>query len=394
VNKRIGCPGIALQFTDYSTGSPSGWNWDFPGGNPATSTQQNPLVVYNVPGTYPVTLTVTNAIGNDATTYTDYITITASSQSNPTTTNAERCGPGTVNLTASGSGLGVLRWWDAPGGGNLVATGSSYSPFINGTTFYYVDEEFPAGSTDYTGAFDINMGAGAFFVANDIRGIYFDVLSPVILNSVDVFANSAGDRTIEILDTQGNTVIDTTIFMTASGTNAQTINLNFALYPGTNYFIKCRGNVDLYRNSSGAVYPYTSSSVNITGSNANAPGYYYFFYNWIYSDITCNTGRTSSAGVDTCAVGLNELVDANNILITPNPSNGVFEVQFNPTTPGTYTLQVMNATGQIVYTEELKDVKSNFFKKIDLSNLASGNYMLNLSGNNVQLKKKLLIDKQ
>ncbi|MBL0341092.1 MAG: PKD domain-containing protein [Bacteroidetes bacterium] len=289
VNKRIGCPGIALQFTDYSTGSPSGWNWDFPGGNPATSTQQNPLVVYNVPGTYPVTLTVTNAIGNDATTYTDYITITASSQSNPTTTNAERCGPGTVNLTASGSGLGVLRWWDAPGGGNLVATGSSYSPFINGTTFYYVDEEFPAGSTDYTGAFDINMGAGAFFVANDIRGIYFDVLSPVILNSVDVFANSAGDRTIEILDTQGNTVIDTTIFMAASGTNAQTINLNFALYPGTNYFIKCRGNVDLYRNSSGAVYPYTSSSVNITGSNANAPGYYYFFYNGMYSDITGNT---------------------------------------------------------------------------------------------------------
>ncbi|MBL0341091.1 MAG: T9SS type A sorting domain-containing protein [Bacteroidetes bacterium] len=91
---------------------------------------------------------------------------------------------------------------------------------------------------------------------------------------------------------------------------------------------------------------------------------------------------------------MNELIDANNILITPNPSNGVFEVQFNPTTPGTYTLQVMNATGQIVYTEELKDVKSNFFKKIDLSNLASGNYMLNLSGNNVQLKKKLLIDKQ
>lgn len=115
-----------------------------------------------------------------------------------------------------------------------------------------------------TGAFDNNIGAGAFFTANDIRGNYFDVLNPVILNSVDVFTGSAGNWTIEILDSQGNTVIDTTIFMAASGSTALTVNLNFPLYPGTNYFIKCRGNVDLYRNSSGAVYPYTSSSVNIT----------------------------------------------------------------------------------------------------------------------------------
>ncbi len=393
VSKRIGCPGSAVQYTDYSTGSPTSWNWDFPGGNPSNSTQQNPSVVYNVPGTYPVTLNVTNSIGNNAVTYNNYITVTASPQSNPATTNAERCGPGTVNLTASGSGLGVLRWWDAPGGGNQVATGSAYSPFINGTTSYYVDEDFAAGITDFTGAFDINMGAGAFFTANDIRGIYFDVLNPVIVNSVDVFPNSSGDRTIEILDNQGNTVIDTTIFMTASGTTAQTINVNFALYPGTDYFIKCRGNVDLYRNSSGAVYPYTSSSINITGSNANAPGYYYFFYNWIYSEITCNTGRTASVGVDTCAVGINEINDAANISINPNPSNGVFDLKFDAVTPGTYKVQIINAAGQLVYTEELKEVKDHYSRKLDLGNLAAGNYTLMLTGNNVQQKKKLLIEK-
>lgn len=114
VNKRIGCPGSLMQFSDYSTGSPTSWSWDFPGGNPSTSNQQNPTVVYNTAGTYPVTLTVTNGIGNNSATYTNYINITASSQANPSTTGAERCGPGTVNLTASGSGLGVIRWWDAP----------------------------------------------------------------------------------------------------------------------------------------------------------------------------------------------------------------------------------------------------------------------------------------
>lgn len=41
------------------------------------------------------------------------------------------------------------------------------------------------------------FGAGSFFTANDIRGLYFDVINPVILNSVDVYANTSGARTIE-----------------------------------------------------------------------------------------------------------------------------------------------------------------------------------------------------
>ncbi len=394
VNTTIGCPGSAMQFIDYSTGSPTSWSWDFPGGNPSTSTQQNPIVAYNIPGTYPVTLTVTNGVGNDATTVSNYITITASTQATPSTTGAERCGPGTVTLAATGSGLGLLRWWDAPGGGNQVASGSSYSPFINGTTTYYVDEEFASGLIDFTGAFDINMGAGAFFTANDIRGNYFDVLSPVILNSVDVFAGSAGNRTIEIIDSQGNTIVDTTIFMTASGTTAQTINLDFALYPGTDYFIKCRGNVDLYRNSSGAVFPYTSSSINITGTNASIPGYYYFFYNWVYSEITCNTARAPVTGFDTCAVGINELADNNYLEITPNPSSGIFNIKFDAASSETSLLKVMNNIGQVVYTEEFKQLKGITSRKIDLSNLSSGNYMLNVSGKDFNVNKKLLLDRK
>jgi hypothetical protein len=128
------------------------------------------------------------------------------------------------------------------------------------------------------------------------------VVCPVIINSFDVYANSAGNRTIEILDAQGNVYADTTIFIPASGSNPTTVNVNFTVYPGTNYFIKCRGLVDLYRNSSGAVYPYNSSCINVTGSNAGTPGYYYFFYLWNYNEISCNTGRSPVTAVDTCAV--------------------------------------------------------------------------------------------
>ncbi|HTF03788.1 MAG TPA: PKD domain-containing protein, partial [Bacteroidia bacterium] len=72
------CPGQTVQFTDASTNSPVTWSWLFAGGNPSTSSAQNPLVSYALPGTYPVTLTVSNANGSDIETQTTYITVSGS----------------------------------------------------------------------------------------------------------------------------------------------------------------------------------------------------------------------------------------------------------------------------------------------------------------------------
>ncbi|MDN5205714.1 GEVED domain-containing protein [Fulvivirgaceae bacterium BMA10] len=67
--------GATINFTDQSTNSPTSWVWNFPGGTPSSSTSQNPSVTYNTAGTYDVTLTATNASGNDAETKTGYITV-------------------------------------------------------------------------------------------------------------------------------------------------------------------------------------------------------------------------------------------------------------------------------------------------------------------------------
>lgn len=74
------CAGQTVQFTDQSTFNPTAWSWNFPGGNPSSSTQQNPAVVYNNPGTYAVTLTATNAAGAATYTQTTYITVSGSVQ--------------------------------------------------------------------------------------------------------------------------------------------------------------------------------------------------------------------------------------------------------------------------------------------------------------------------
>ena len=59
-NKPVICSGDSVAFTDLSFHNISSWNWDFPGGSPSTSNLQNPTVVYNSPGVFPVTLTASD----------------------------------------------------------------------------------------------------------------------------------------------------------------------------------------------------------------------------------------------------------------------------------------------------------------------------------------------
>jgi PKD repeat protein len=56
-----------ISFNDTSSGSPTSWHWDF--GDTVTSTSQNPVHAYAYPGTYTVSLTVSNAVSSAATTH-------------------------------------------------------------------------------------------------------------------------------------------------------------------------------------------------------------------------------------------------------------------------------------------------------------------------------------
>ncbi len=68
--------GMSVDFTDLSTGQPDTWMWQFEGGTPATSTDQDPSgIVYSSPGSFDVTLTVTNLFGEDTETRSGYITV-------------------------------------------------------------------------------------------------------------------------------------------------------------------------------------------------------------------------------------------------------------------------------------------------------------------------------
>ena len=55
--------GDEVTFDDMSLGSPSLWEWTFEGGEPATSNLTQPKVKWMTPGTYTVSLKVSNKDG-------------------------------------------------------------------------------------------------------------------------------------------------------------------------------------------------------------------------------------------------------------------------------------------------------------------------------------------
>ena len=111
---QAGCSPIIVNFTDQSTGGPNQWLWNFGNGN--TSTLQNPTATYFTPGTYTVTLTVTNAAGSNTLTRTGYITVYEPPTVNFNASSTTGCFPKSVQFTdmsTAGMGNTNVTWqWD------------------------------------------------------------------------------------------------------------------------------------------------------------------------------------------------------------------------------------------------------------------------------------------
>jgi PKD repeat protein len=136
------CAGDSITFDDISwNGNPTSWSWTFPGGTPATSTDSVPVITYNTPGVYNVSLTVTNASGSVSATKTSYVSV------NPTTAvyNASIYSEGFEGGAIPSSDWQVRN--QSPGGNTWVqtstaaATGTKSVMITNLSTYdTYVDE--------------------------------------------------------------------------------------------------------------------------------------------------------------------------------------------------------------------------------------------------------------
>lgn len=279
-----------IQFEDLSSNFPDTWLWDF--GDGTTSTEKDPFHFYTENGVYTVTLEVENPAGADAATYIAYIEVNKPLA--PIANDMSVCIGEEAELSATALSGGTLYWYTSATSEVSVGSGSTYAVSLLTTTNYFVEElvESPLLSV---GPEDNTFGTGGYFDANDLRGIFFDVETSIILETVKVYAGSAGNRTIQVLDGDGGPVVQTITVNIPAGESV--VELGFYLDPHDNYYIKVTGAlVDLFRINDGTPeYPYTIPDIiSLTGSNVAGAetDYYYFFFDWKIREPECVSERT------------------------------------------------------------------------------------------------------
>ena len=140
---------------------------------------------------------------------------------------------------------------------------SNYNPLANISSFN-------------GGLLDNTTGDGSYFYNNQY--LIFNSSEECIIKSTEVYAEDYNIISFELRDSNGTIIDDTTLTVIPG---KQKIDLNFDVPNASDMQLGIStDNSGLYRNASGANYPYNiGGMVSVVGSSASLPGYYYFYYN-------------------------------------------------------------------------------------------------------------------
>ncbi len=154
-----GCVPFGVQYTDETPGLATAWDWLFPGGNPSTSSEQNPFVTYSEPGIYDATLAATNGFGGVSITYANLIEV---GEAPVLGFDVETNGL-SISLINTSQGTDTYQWnfgdgsptsnlespshtYTAPGSYEITLTGSN--AFCEGEAITLTIEVGPSSTTD------------------------------------------------------------------------------------------------------------------------------------------------------------------------------------------------------------------------------------------------------
>ncbi len=368
-NRSQNCAGQTVVFTNTSYNStPTSYLWTFEGGTPSTSTLSAQTVTYSTPGTYSVSLTVSNANGTSTKTASSYVTVNWN---------------GSRQLPFS-EGFESGQWWpdgfvmvnEDPGTvswelSNYGAGGSTKSMILPNANYV---SNFPgyAENVDImeTPSFDFTNTTGITF-SFDYSFARKATVDPAAETFKLQYSTDCGGTWANMPSTPAASVM---------ATSGGTVNAPYIPWSSTT------------PNPKWVTKAYTSAVLNPLLSNKRDVKFRFWFEN----DV--NTGESQNLYIDNIniggTVGINEFENSLGLSIYPNPTSSSSEVEFTSPYDAKVNILVYDVTGRVV-EQNTMDASAGVNSKytVNASNkLNSGIYFITLNINNNKITKKLIIE--
>lgn len=342
------CTGASLTFSDLSwKADVTSWQWDFPGGTPSTSTDQNPVIQYNTPGIYDVTLTASTSSGSNTLTRNAIVVVSESVASTvvPYLENFENTGP-----IPSGSNWIVENptgnAWNLSNAAAL--SGSNAMRLIN-------HSGNPSGTTDVfiTPAYNLTN----IINANMTFQLAFAARSSSSTDQLKVFATNNCGQQWNLRYTKSGLSLSTAGIISASFTP----------------------NASQWR----------QESVNISGvAYNNRPSVRFKFEylqgngNNIYIDDINVTG--------TSTVGIQDVEFLATVSVFPNPSTAGSEISFSLAERTRTEIVITDVSGRLVEVVENNTISSGAHRYAFGSQLQAGVYFVKFRLNGSEMTEKVI----
>lgn len=397
------CSGNTLNLT---TATVSGATYAWTGPSGYTSTSQNPTrpsATTAMSGTYSVTVTksgCTSAAGSVS------VTVNQTPSAPTAGSNSPVCAGTALNLTAS-TVAGTTYAWTGPSG----YTSSSQNPTIASPT------------TGNTGTYSVTATAnGCTSTAGTVAVTVNANVTPAVTMAITSGANpSCQGSNVTFTATPSNGGTTPTYQWTVNGNPAGTGSSfsSSSLNTGDVVSVTMTSNANCATPTTATVgSPVTMTITSVPSTptitqngfvltSSSATGNQWYLNGNIIPGATSQTYTATSDGVYSVVVTINGCssgdsspinvtgtgVDEANphlLVIYPNPSSGNFSISFDAKANETYTLELFDDLGQIVFTEVIKS-SGAFVKQVSLGEKATGIYTVSLKSEGKETVKKIII---
>ncbi len=330
VDTNVVCEQDVVLFYDQSIGPITQWNWTFEGGTPQTSTQQNPVVGYLSQGMYDVLLVVSDGIENAQIYMPNYIHVGH-------VPDAPNIPNGITFLCAS--------WGNTTYNVTSLPGVTSYNWILNPDSAGMIS----GGSTNITVVWDPTYTGTAYLKV-------------------------AGENYCGIGDYSDSLAI--TVYLP-----------NVSLAPFNPVSISTAPFTLTGGSPAGGTYSGPGVSNGMFDPSAVGVGTYTITYT--YTDPNACTNSADQDIVVTPVTGISQYAGDMNVKIIPNPNSGKFILKLYNDKP--VNLTIYNGMNQSVYQEKNSSVSQDYTKVIDLSGSPEGIYYLHISGETINVVKKIII---